>query len=237
MVRDKTDGSDYLVLAVVVDRDRGGQVVDCLAEQGVFSGFAMLGRGTASSEILGYLGLGETKKDVLIATLRTESGRAVLQRLIERCGIDKPGGGIAFTLSPGSVLYARGLFASEGAVVEGMGEEMDERESASGYDLILAVTNNGFSEMIMKAARSVRPSGGTIIRGRETGLKGDEKFFGVAIQPEKELVMILTPRSASTAIMQAIQSTAGPETKAGTFAVSLPAKDVAGLAPELREEK
>ena len=60
------------------------------------------------------------------------------------------------------------------------------------FDLIVAIVNRGFSDLVMDAARAAGASGGTILHGRGTGVHEAEQFFGIAIQPEKEIVLILT---------------------------------------------
>ena len=60
-----------------------------------------------------------------------------------------------------------------------------------GYKCVLAIVNNGFSDVAMDAAKACGAKGGTILHGRGTISKEAEKFFNITIQPEKEIVMIL----------------------------------------------
>ena len=224
---------EFLLLVVVVDRDKTRKTVDCMSDEGIFSTFTMLARGTASSDLLNLLGLGDTKKDVILSALRASSAESLLQKLVRERKLDEPGRGIAFTVPMTSVLYRRGFSALGDFSASSEEEERRMNEKSYRYDLILAVTNSGYTDQVMEAAKSVHVSGGTIIKGRETGMKDGEKFFGVAIQPEKEIVMILTPKEFRDPIMNAIQEKAGPHSKAGTFALTLPVRDTAGLSPEL----
>ena len=68
----------------------------------VFIGFG-LGRGTANSEILDYLGLGESEKMILLATAGPAEVQQILQSFREQMHFDKPGSGIAFTVPITSV--------------------------------------------------------------------------------------------------------------------------------------
>ena len=63
--------------------------------------------------------------------------------------------------------------------------------SASKHEMIMCIVNAGFSETVMEAAKSAGARGGTILNGRGTANKEAESFFHIAIQPEKEIVMIL----------------------------------------------
>jgi hypothetical protein len=82
----------------------------------------------------------------------------------------------------------------------------------------------------MEAARAAKATGGTVFHARRVGLKEAETFFGVTIQPEKEVVMILAKRSYKQEIMQSITAKSGLQTEAKTVVFSLPVNDVIGLA-------
>ena len=56
-----------------------------------------------------------------------------------------------------------------------------------------------------------------------------EKFMGVSLASEKELVLIVTQTELKNPIMQAIMKDAGLQTKAKSIAFSLPVTHTAGL--------
>ena len=91
----------------------------------------------------------------------------------------------------------------------------------------------------MNAARKVRASGGTVIHAKGTGSQLAEKFMGVSLVPEKEMVFIVVRKDRKNDVMRSIMDEAGPGTKAGTIVFSLPVTDTAGmrLAEELEEEE
>ncbi|MBQ5916623.1 MAG: P-II family nitrogen regulator, partial [Lachnospiraceae bacterium] len=62
-----------------------------------------------------------------------------------------------------------------------------------------------------------------------TGMELAEKFMGVSLASEKELVLIVTQTELKNPIMQAIMKDAGLQTKAKSIAFSLPVTDTAGL--------
>ena len=59
------------------------------------------------------------------------------------------------------------------------------------HEMILCIVNSGFSDAVMDTARELGARGGTVIHARGTAAKDAEKMFGITIQPEKEIVMIL----------------------------------------------
>ena len=98
------------------------------------------------------------------------------------------------------------------------------------YALIAAVVNLGYSENVMEAARGAGAGGGTVIPGRRTGSEEAIQFWGMSIQEEKEMILIVAAASQKAAIMQSILKKAGPDSKAGTIVFSLPTTQVAGFA-------
>lgn len=97
------------------------------------------------------------------------------------------------------------------------------------YELIVVILNEGYSDMVMDAARSAGAGGGTILHAKGTGAIGTEKFFGVSLANEKDVIYIVAGGREKAAIMNAINQDAGPATKAGAISFSLPVSDVAGL--------
>ena len=105
----------------------------------------------------------------------------------------------------------------------------DKPEMVFSHELIYAIANEGFSDMVMTAARSAGATGGTVITAKGTGLKQSEKFIGISLTNERDVVLIVAEADKKNAIMQAIIRQAGPDTKAGAICFSLPVSQVAGL--------
>jgi len=97
------------------------------------------------------------------------------------------------------------------------------------HEVIICIVNNGFTDLVMDAARKQGARGGTIFHGRGTGNPDMEKFFGISISPEKEIVMILISNDIKEAVLKAINKAAGLETKGQGIAFCLPVSDVVGL--------
>ena len=104
------------------------------------------------------------------------------------------------------------------------------------HELVLAVINEGHTDPVMDAARSAGAAGGTVLHAKGTGGKLSEKFLGVSLADEKELIMIVARSSEKAGIMRAIAAQCGPDTPAGAVAFSLPISAVAGLRAFDEEE-
>lgn len=98
------------------------------------------------------------------------------------------------------------------------------------YSLLIAIVRRGFAEKVMIAAQEAGAKGGTIINGRGTGSLDASKFLGVSIEPEKEIILIITEKSIKKEIMIAINKAAGLSTEGNGIVISLPAEDVIGFS-------
>ena len=97
------------------------------------------------------------------------------------------------------------------------------------HELLLVILNQSYMDDVMNAARDAGAFGGTVLHAKGTGAKYAEKFFGVSLANEKEVLLIAVRAEEKNAIMRAIMEQAGPQTPAGAISFSLPISSVAGL--------
>lgn len=90
------------------------------------------------------------------------------------------------------------------------------------YELVICVVNAGFSQNVMEAARAAGAKGGTILRARGSANPESEEFFNIKIQPDKELIMILVPKSIKDDVEKAVYKEAGIADEAKGIIFSLP---------------
>lgn len=97
------------------------------------------------------------------------------------------------------------------------------------YDLIIAIVNKGYTDLVMEASRKAGARGGTIMTARGTGNADMESFYGIAIQPEKEVVLILADRELTDKVLNGIYESAGLKTNGQGIAFALPAGRTTGI--------
>ena len=100
------------------------------------------------------------------------------------------------------------------------------------YELVLCVVNAGFSQNVMEAARAAGAKGGTVVRARGTAHPESEEFFNITIQPDKEIVMILTKKEIKDDIMHAVYKECGPASEGQGLVFSLPVNRTTTLKEE-----
>jgi nitrogen regulatory protein PII len=97
------------------------------------------------------------------------------------------------------------------------------------HECIICIVNDGYSETVMEAAKKAGARGGTVLGARGTATKDAEKFFGITIHPEKEIVMILTEKEKRDGILHALYKKVGLQTKGQGIAFALPVDAVVGI--------
>ena len=107
--------------------------------------------------------------------------------------------------------------------------EMENKAKTSDYELLVAIYEKGFTDTVMDAARAAGARGGTTIKALGTGAKAAEKFFGISLAEEKEMLFIVTDVAKKKDIMLSIMHNAGIGTNAHALVFSLPVSDVAGF--------
>ena len=81
----------------------------------------------------------------------------------------------------------------------------------------------------MDAAKEFGARGGTVIHARGTANSLAEKKFEIAVQPEKEMVMILVPSEIKDNVLHGLYRAVGLKTPGQGIAFSLPVDAAVGL--------
>jgi nitrogen regulatory protein PII len=214
------------LLVTVTDRGRLSGFMDLYKQLGIRVNLVALGKGTARSEMLDYLGLEGSEKAVCFSFVTGKSWPEV-RRGLTLLGIDGPGAGVAFTVPLSSIGGVRELRF----LTEGQNYEKDEESSLKDTtnELLVIIANQGYTEQVMDAAREQGAGGGTVIHAKGTGMQQADKFFGMTLAAEKDVIYIVTRREQKNQIMKAVMEKAGVGTKAGAIVFSLPVTATAGM--------
>ena len=102
-------------------------------------------------------------------------------------------------------------------------------EKKDNFEVIIVIINEGYTDVVMDAAREAGARGGTIVHARGTANKDMEKKYGIVITPSKEMLYILVNESIRDAVMSAVNKVAGIETKGQGIIFTLPVSHVSGL--------
>ena len=187
--------------------------------------------GTASSEIMDALGLGSTDKAVLISTVPESFGRVMLGLLHFELRLDAVNSGIAFTIpltGVSNLLLRMMQKTAQDSTAKEHGKG-DNTMANRTHTLIAAIVNRGYSDEVMDAARAAGAGGGTVVHSRSIGSEEATSYWGLSVQEEKEIVLILAETESKMAIMTAVGEKCGMHSEAKGLVLSLPIDAVMGL--------
>lgn len=187
--------------------------------------------GTASSEIMDMLGLGSIDKCVLVSTVPRRLGRNLLGKLRWELHLGAVNSGIAFTIPITGVNRLILRMLTQAADDEAFNEKGRDRYVMieAKHVLIAAVVNIGFSGDVMDAAKAAGAGGGTVIHSRWIGNEEIIGSWGVSMQDEKDIVLILSEIEKKVDIMSAISVKCGMQSEAKGIVLSLPIDAVTGF--------
>ena len=202
-------------LMSITDRERAEDMAALYRDAGLNLVTTMMGRGTATPQQLALYGLSRTEKAVTGAVVGTDTMKQLFRTAKRKLFIDIPGNGLMLAVPLKSVSSGRTLayLTDSGKAATGGGVPTMNFE----YELIVVILNEGHSDMVMDAARSAGAGGGTVLHAKGTGAIGTEKFFGVTLANEKDVIYIVASGKEKAAIMNAINKDAGPSTPAGAI--------------------
>ncbi|MDR2097652.1 MAG: hypothetical protein LBP37_03950 [Spirochaetaceae bacterium] len=227
-----------LKLAVfIVDWSKIKVISTIFNQSNVYYQFVCKGRGTANSEILDILGIGSADKAVILCLEQDAMAPKLLREVGRKLGLNHPGTGIGFSIPLSAVnnlvlnfLLKSGTITNKNAEPEPeVYEGRERRKMERKYDLIVSILNQGYSDEFMTAAREAGAGGGTVINARGLVKTGPAKLFGISIQNEKEIIIILTTRAKKAAIMEAVSKSHGLASKAEGIVFSVPADNITGI--------
>ena len=219
--------SRLYMMVTITDRNRKKKFEEFYKKNEHMVFFTTLGRGTANSEMLDYFGLEESEKVVILSVVTEETWKKLRREMIVKMQIDVPGTGIAFIVPLSSIGGEKTLhFLIQSEEFE---REEESTLKDTEYELLVAIANQGCIDTVMDVARSVGAGGGTVIHAKGTGMETAEKFLGVSLAAEKEIILIVTRKKQKNAIMKAMMEQTGLDSKEKTIIFSLPVTSTVGL--------
>ena len=219
--------SELYLMMTVTGRKLLPKLVTLCGEHGVPVSMIVLGRGTAPDARSALL-MDSPEKGVCFAAVTGTVWERLQRDLRTRLDIEAPDTGIAFTVPFSSIGGRRELaFLTDGQDFQRSCEESVMKDTE--HELLIVISEPGYNEMVMDAAREAGARGGTVIHARGTGLRKAEQFLGVTLASEREMTFIVVGTPARDRIMQSIMLKAGSATPAKAIVFSLPVTDTAGM--------
>ena len=181
----------------ILDFGKGSRLFRLSHEIGGVGATIFLGKGTVRNELLKKLGIMDTRKEIFFTIIDEELEQTYYEKVNERFALERPRHGIAFSMP---LKYCSRIDNSK--TVRAIKKE---GENSLDYEAIFVIVDKGSTDDVLEASESAGSTGGTIIHGRGSGTKEKERLFNIQIEPEKEIVLILSKAEKTQAIVDAIK--------------------------------
>lgn len=185
------------LICMIVNYGLGSRVIKSAKCCGVSGGTVTLGRGAAGSGLLDFLGLSEVRKEIVYMAAEREIAYKALEKLNKEYQFHKPNHGIAFTTSICGILGTKRIACGNKKEERGAEEAM--------YHVITVIVDKGKAEDVITAAVKAGSKGGTIMNARGSGIHETSRLFSMDIEPEKEVVTILSEDDSTEKITAMIR--------------------------------
>lgn len=183
----------YDLVCFIVDVNLGSRVVHLAKEYGATGGTIFFGMGTIHNSILELLGLDSVPREIVFMAVPQDKTEGLTESLSKKLHLKKPNHGIFFRVPILNIWGSQCHCQTNREEVESM------------HQAIITVVNQGKADDVIASAVEAGAKGGTIINGRGIGSQEMTILFGIEVEPEVEIVLILAPTESSHAICQNIK--------------------------------
>lgn len=189
------------LVCIIVNYGLGSKVVKSAKRHGFSGGTITLAKGTVNSRVLNFIGLADVRRELVYLAAEKSVAYRALEEMNEEFEFDKPNRGIVFTTSINSILGSKNVKSKKRVV----NNDIEKRGDKTMYNLITVVVDKGLAEDVIDAANKAGAKGGTIINARGSGIHESGKILSMEIEPEKEIVLILSESDTTESIVSAIR--------------------------------
>lgn len=204
-----------VMMTNIINRKYSEEIISFLNANNIPITLGRYGKGTATDEMLNYLGVDEKERCITFSLTDIFVAEKISQAIKNKFNEV-----FSFAIPIISVGGKNIMEHLENNIPKQT--ENSEKSYKFKNELVLIITNRGYTDVVMKVAREAGAPGGTVVHARGTGINDSETFFGVTIGAEKEMIFIVTEREKRDTIMEAVMKNAGNETPAGSIVFSLP---------------
>ena len=187
--------SGFELIYAVVGYGLGSKFMHKARDYGLQGGTILPAKGTVQNAILNFFSLYDERKEMVLMGTDSRTAEEVMTKLARDFHFEKPNKGIAFSTPMRAIIGSR--------QTEKVLEDKERKDMM--YQLITTIVNRGKAEEVIDAAKSAGSKGGTIINARGSGVHETMKLFNIEIEPEKEVVLILSVKEAVENIVESIR--------------------------------
>ena len=187
----------YELLCAIVNHSHGTKALKIAKQNGVRGGTIFFGRGTVKNRLLELLDLHDVRKEIVLMITEKAVARPAMHALADAMQFRKPHHGIVFSHPLKNFVGSR----------HHEFEEPNDRKAVykTMYNAIYVIVDRGLAEEVVDAATDAGARGATVINARGSSVHETSTIFAAAVEPEKEIVLILVSSDIAKAVIQAIR--------------------------------
>lgn len=195
------------VLAILLPNGMARKVVTFSKRKGSRGATILLAQGTVRGAMLHFLGITETRKELVLMAGTDAFLKTLAVSINERFRLfdreKKSRSGIAFTMPLEYLYTGHETYKNEFHTPNDGEENMDNEKSA-----IFTIVNKGMANYVVDASLEAGARGGTILNARGSGSTQTKHVFDIEIDPEKEIVLTIVEKEKVETVVDAIRTTA-----------------------------
>lgn len=189
----------FELLCFVVNFGLGEKVAKIAKRAGITGCTIFLGKGTIQNRLLEFLEINDSRKEIVFIIAEKRMAYEALKIIDKEFELSKPNHGIAFTFSLNDLIGVRNQTNNSNY------NESEDLDKAM-HKAIFVVVEKGKAEDVIAAAVKAGSKGGTIVNARGSGIHETSTLFSMAIEPEKEIVIILAENELTETVVSSINS-------------------------------
>jgi nitrogen regulatory protein PII len=211
---------DIELICFIINFGSGSKLIKKAKQFGIPGGTVSLGRGTINNRILDFIGLSDVRKEIVFMVADKEIAYNALEELDKEFQFNKPNHGIAYTTTISSTVGTRCFETEQNKNSKNDDSDDDDDNNSKSddsendniirgvdktmYQEITVIVDKGKAEDVIDAATKAGSKGGTILNARGSGIHETSKVFSMEIEPEKEIIMILSEVEMTDSIVSSI---------------------------------
>lgn len=196
--------NDQKLIITIVKKGQAKKLVQSIRAKGATGSTILLAEGLRLNEKRRVFGIPVTREREVILTIVDEAMfHDIFDVLTLEANLGKHTPGIVISIDVKSVLGISALSGTEIADCSRRGDE--QLLDGTRYDLIVTIINSGEAEDVVESTKKHGADGGTILRGRGTGVHEQTKLFNMLIEPEKDIVLTLIEKEKTFDVLSGIK--------------------------------
>ncbi|MCL1989687.1 MAG: P-II family nitrogen regulator [Defluviitaleaceae bacterium] len=210
------------LLIVIVEFGMGSKMIKLGRKAGLGGGTIFVGYGTAKKSRLDFWELGMSRQEIVLMGGTNENIHDALILVKEKLHLERPGKGVALSIPINTLMRESQVSVTKKNTDEGGKKPM--------YNVIYTIVEMGKSDEVLEAARKAGSTGATVMTGRGSGIhEQSHKLFGMEIEPQKEIVMIIAHVDKAVAITASIRKELEIDEPGHGIIFTIPVDEIHGL--------